>query len=266
MRLLYQTMENKSATSSADPARAGFSAWLKCVTGGILVDYEREKIAGILPGLIGYHITQIGHFDGGVLDSAGLIRNKIELHLEEDGLHGCDCGVLASAVSLPFAAHSIDVAVIPHVLEFTPDPGAVLNEVERVLTEDGRLIITGFNPWSLWGLWRLHPAMRNRPPWSGRFHGTARLRQWLDMIDFEMLEVERFLFRPPFRHTSRLRRWMLLEKLGKFWWPYFGAAYIILARKRRIPVTPVKMNWRKKKLFLSGASAGPATMAVAEKT
>lgn len=224
----------------------------------MLARFEREKIGRILPNLFGYHITQIGHYDGGMLGSACRIRNKIELHLDEDDSRGNGCGVLASGASLPFAARSIDVVVIPHVLEFTPDPGALLNEIERVLIEDGRLIIIGFNPWSLWGLWRLYPAWRNSPPWNGRFHGTAKLRRWLSMLDFELLEVDRFLFRPPCKHKSLLRWLSFLEKLGSFCWPFFGAAYIAVAQKRRIPVTPIKMNWRKK-IFLTGASAGPVT-------
>lgn len=241
------------------PARAGFSLWLKSETGSVLARYERERIGNILPGLFGYHITQIGHYDGGMLGSASRIRNKIELHLEEDDVRDKGCGVLASGACLPFAARSIDAVVIPHVLEFTPDPGALLEEIERVLIEDGRLIVIGFNPWSLWGLWRLYPAWRNRPPWNGRFHGTARLGRWLSMLDFELLEVDRFLFRPPCRHKNLLRRLLFLERLGKYCWPFFGAAYIMVAQKRRFPVTPVKMS-RRKKLFLSGASAGPATM------
>ena len=260
MRLLRQTMENKSATISTDPARAGFDLWLKSESGSILARCEREKIGRILPDLFGYHIAQIGHYDGGLLESASRIRNKIELHLDDDGLRDCNCGVLASVASLPFAAHSLDVVVIPHVLEFTPDPGAALNEIERVLIEDGHLIVTGFNPWSLWGLWRLNPVRHNRPPLNGRFHGTARLRHWLSVLNFELIEVERFLFPLPPVRKGLLSRLLYPEKPGKFRLPLFGAAYIIVAQKRRIPATPIKMNWRKK-IFLSGASAGPATMA-----
>ena len=251
-------MENISATTSTDPARAGFTEWLNSEAGSILARREREKIGRILSGLFGYHITQIGHYDAGLLDSAGRIRNKIELHLDDDGLQDCECGVLSSVASLPFAAHSIDVVVIPHVLEYTSDPGAALKEIERVLIEDGRLIVTGFNPWSLWGLWRLIPERHNRPPWNGCFHGTARLKHWLSMLDFELLEVERFSIRPPRTGKGLLSRLLFLEKPGKFWLPLFGAAYIIVAQKRRIPATPIKMNWRKK-IFLPGASAGPAT-------
>ena len=252
-------MKNTTATPPA-AARAGFDRWLKSAPGSLLARYEREKIGRILPGLFGYHIAQVGQYDGGALDAACRIGNKIRLHLDEDGLRDCGCDVSASSASLPFAAHSIDVVVIPHVLEFTPDPDALLKEVERVLVEDGRLVVAGFNPWSLWGLRRLCPGRRNRPPWNGRFHDTIRLRHWLSRFDFELLEVDRFLFRPPCKHENLLQRLLFLEKLGQSCWPFFGAAYLVLAQKRRVPVTPVKMNWREK-IFLSGAPAGPATMA-----
>ena len=253
---------NIPSTPSAGPVRAGFSAWLNGASGSVLAAYEREKLDRILPGLFGYHIAQIGRFDGVSLDSAGRIRNKIRLRLDADGLPGASCALSAGAASLPFAAHSIDVVVMPHVLEYVSDPGAVLKETERVLIEDGRLIVTGFSPWSLWGLWRLNPVCRNRPPWNGRFHSVARLRHWLSMLGFEVLEVDRFLFRPPCSRRL-LRRLSFLEKLGESCWPFLGAAYVVVAQKRRAPVSPIKMNWRKR-IFLSGASAGPATMAEAD--
>ena len=253
-------MGNSSAATSTDPARAGFDLWLKSETGSILARCEREKIGRILAGLFGYHIAQIGHYDGELLESASRIRNKIELHLDDDGVKDCGCGVLAGAASLPFAAHSIDVVVVPHVLEFTPDPGAVLNEIERVLIEDGHLIVAGFNPWSLWGLWRLNPIRPGRLPLNGRFHGIARLRHWLSVLNFELIEVERFLFPLPPARKGLLSRLLFPQKPGKFRLPVFGAAYIMVAQKRRIPATPIKMS-RRKKIFLSGASAGPATMA-----
>lgn len=260
---LRQAMENISATLPATPARAGFCAWLKSETGTVLAGYEREKLHGILPGLFGYHIAQIGQCDGVALDSARRIRNKIELRLDDDGLDNNRCALLGSAAALPFAAHSIDVVVLPHVLEYVSDPGAVLKEIERVLIEDGSLIVTGFSPWSLWGLWCLNPVWRNRPPWDGRFHSTIRLRHWLSALGFEVLEVDRFLFRPPCRRRSLLRRLLFLEKLGKSCWPLLGAAYVVVARKRRAPLSPIKMNWRER-ILLSGASAGPATMAGAD--
>ena len=54
--------------------------------------------------------------------------------------------------ALPFANHSLDLVVLPHALELARDPHLTLREVERVLVPEGRVVIIGFNPASLWGL------------------------------------------------------------------------------------------------------------------
>jgi ubiquinone/menaquinone biosynthesis C-methylase UbiE len=56
------------------------------------------------------------------------------------------------SVALPFAANSLDLVVLPHTLELSLDPHATLREVERVLVPEGRVVISGLNPASLWGL------------------------------------------------------------------------------------------------------------------
>ena len=55
----------------------------------------------------------------------------------------------AKCHELPIATQSIDLVLLPHVLEFAEEPHAVLREVDRVMMPEGRLVIVGFNPWSL---------------------------------------------------------------------------------------------------------------------
>ena len=38
---------------------------------------------------------------------------------------------------LPFESQSIDLVVLPHVLEFSDNPHQVLREVERILRPEG---------------------------------------------------------------------------------------------------------------------------------
>jgi SAM-dependent methyltransferase len=65
---------------------------------------------------------------------------------------------------LPFADQSLDLVVLPHTLERAEDPHRSLAEVERVLRPEGRVVIVGLNPVSLWGLrqrgggWRAGPG------------------------------------------------------------------------------------------------------------
>ena len=53
--------------------------------------------------------------------------------------------------ALPFPDNSLDLVVLPHTLELTSHPHAALREVERVLVPEGRVVICGLNPLSLWG-------------------------------------------------------------------------------------------------------------------
>ena len=256
-------MENTSLTSVNTPSRAGFSAWIRDAGGAGLAGCERERLAQLLPGLFGYYALQIGYHSEGMLDSARRIRSKFELRLDADGVHDSRCAALGSAAALPFALHSIDVVVLPHVLEYAAQPDAVLAEIERVLIEDGRLIIAGFNPWSLWGLPRLYPPARKRPPWDGRFHSATDISCRLAALGFEVVATERFWFRLPCQGRPRWRRLLLLERQGAWRRPFCGAAWIMVAQKRRAPVTPAKLKWHKKLLW-SGAPAGTATMAAPE--
>ena len=116
--------------------------------------------------------------------------------------------------ALPFANQSLDLIVLPHTLEMTRDPHQALREVERVLMPEGRVVIVGFNPTSLWGLrQRLGHVRRGlglgrgKPlflPSEGEFIGYWRLRDWLRLLSFE---VERGRFGATGRRSSRNAGW-----------------------------------------------------------
>ena len=86
----------------------------------------------------------------------------------------------------------IDAVLLPHTLEYAHSPHNVLREADRILSDRGRLFVLGFNPWGGWIL-RQRLGFRNRafPP-AGRFYGAGRLCDWLQLLDFEVMEVRRF--------------------------------------------------------------------------
>ena len=75
----------------------------------------------------------------------------------------------ATSTRLPFDASSLDLVVLPHALELARDPHLALREVERVLVPEGRVVIVGFNPASLWGA---APAARALAPAPGAARGA----------------------------------------------------------------------------------------------
>jgi SAM-dependent methyltransferase len=242
----------------APTARQQLRQWFSEPLGTSLLEMEKSQVSKILSNLFGYHIVQLG-----CLSETGLLENsrishKVVMQLAEDGENACRAGLICAGDSLALATDSVDVLVVPHVLEFTLNPHKLLREVERVLIGEGYLVLMGFNPWSLWGMWRLFQAWRDIPPWNGHFYGLFRIRDWLTLLDFEIQQVQRFYFRPPFRKDKLMNRLLFLEQLGKYCWPIFGGVYLIVAKKRVVPLTPIKMRWRDQRKMITSGLAEPS--------
>ncbi len=161
---------------------------------------------------------------------------SLSLPFDADAALHCDFD------ALPFPNQSLDLVVLPHALELSRDPHLTLREVERVLVPEGRVMILGFNPASMWGLRqrlgraRAAVGLGGRSslflPRAGEFLGYWRLRDWLRLLSFEV-EGGRFgCFRPPYASARWLERSAWIEAVGERWWPVFGAVYFLVAVKR----------------------------------
>jgi SAM-dependent methyltransferase len=173
--------------------------------------------------------------------------------------------------ALPFAAGTLDLVILPHALELARDPHLTLREVERVLVPEGRAIIVGFNPASLWGVRQRLGRLRRRLvpgssselflPHAGEFVGYRRLRDWLRLLSFEV-EAGRFgCYVPPVRSSRWLTRFGWMESAGEHWWPVFGALYYIVAVKR---VRGMRLVGLIRNDARSKAHAAPAPVAVTQ--
>jgi len=160
------------------------------------------------------------------------------------------------STALPFKCYSVDTLLLVHELEFSNDPHQVLREAERILVSDGTLILCHINPWSLWGLKRLF-SWQDTPPWQGSFFGQTRIKDWLALLNFEVIASERLLFSPPIQSSSWFKRFSFMERWGKRLWPLFSGVTLLVATKRTIPLTPVKQFWQRKQVFSSKLVQSP---------
>ena len=150
------------------------------------------------------------------------------------GPAGPNLAVVHDFAELPFASQSLDLVVLPHVLEFAEEPHQVLREVERVLIPEGQVIVCGFNPASLWGARQVTGRLTGSHflPLDGEFIGLPRIKDWLKLLGFEVNRGHFGCYAPPFTTEKWLHRFAFMEKAGNRWWPYFGAVYILQAVKR----------------------------------
>jgi SAM-dependent methyltransferase len=228
----------------------GLAQWLQAPAGRYLLDWEQRHVDEAVADLFGFHALQLG-----LPELDALRANRMPHRWVATEHPGAAASPAADPVSpravvalhcnfdaLPFESHSLDLVVLPHALETTRDPHRALSEVERVLVPEGRVIVVGFNPASLWGLrqrlGRLHRRVRPRMsedlflPSEGEFLGYRRLRDWLRLLSFEV-EAGRFgCYRPPVRSEKWLTRLDWMDATGDRWWPVFGAVYFLVAVKR----------------------------------
>ncbi len=234
------------------------------------MEWERAQFAMAVANLFGYNALQLGLPELDTLASNRMPHRWLALPEEllsqapqADGDAGelpvsssLRVALVTDAAALPFPPASLDLVVLPHTLELSADPHHVLREVERVLVPEGRVVVSGFNPNSLWGLRQSRARVAGRLglkvfgwsdlylPEAGEFIGPWRLRDWMRLLSFE-LESERFgCYRPSVVSEKWLARNAWMDKAGARWWPIFGSVYFLVAVKRVRGVRLLGPAWR----------------------
>jgi SAM-dependent methyltransferase len=216
-----------------------FEEWLQTPQGRYLLDWEQDGLDRLVADLFGYHAVQLG-LPGFELLRANRMPRRINC-----GPQGRD--LRCSEYELPFATGSLDLVLLPHVLEFSAHPHRVLREVERVLVPEGSVVISGFNPLSLWGLRRLLARRGAEAPWSGHYRSAMRIRDWLNLLGFEIQESRFGCYAPPLRTPQWLERWGCIDRAGSRWWPVLGAGYLLHGVKRVQGMRLITPHWRGRK-------------------
>ena len=213
--------------------------WLQTPQGRYLLDWEQDGLDRLVADIFGYHAVQLG------LSGFDLLRANRMPRRIDCGPQGRD--LRCSEYELPFATGSLDLVLLPHVLEFSAHPHRVLREVERVLVPEGSVVISGFNPLSLWGLRRLIARRGAEAPWSGHYRSAMRIRDWLNLLGFEIQESRFGCYAPPLRTPQWLERWGCLDRAGSRWWPVLGAGYLLHGVKRVQGMRLITPHWRGRK-------------------
>lgn len=224
--------------------------WFATDSGQLLLNTEKQGFERLTRQLFGFHLLQLG-----LLDRAAPMMADTQVRLQtlvDDGVpHNADSCLAGQHHSLPVMTDSIDAVLLPHTLDFSQDPQKVLIEVERILVPEGRLILSGFNPFSLWGIVKTLTLKRPSTPMQGHFVSYTRLHDWLSLLGFDVEMTEVMVFRPPLSGQRIMEKLEFMEKLGSRVWPRFGAVYMIRAVKRVSKLTPVEPVWKRRPRLLS---------------
>ena len=235
--------------------------WLQSPLGKALLQQEARVIEEALDGAFGEHCLQLGLWG----DRRTFLRFTRTQHssliaamsyAEYDATGVDKPSAIGEMHRLPIDSDSIDAVLLPHTLDYSDRPHAVLREVDRVLRRDGRVIILGFKPGGLWGLRRLIPGA-GMPPGADYLISDRRLKDWLQLLDMRIQGASRYFFRWPLPRNAvgGADKW---ERRGQVWWPELAACYMLSAQKRVSTMTPVRPLWRRKPKVVAGL-AEPST-------
>ena len=239
--------------------------WLETPPGRYLLAWEQAQLDRNVADVFGFHALQLGMTEleglranrmphrwvaldaNGVEAPGPVVEGDPAAEVPADVAADVSAGRVAVVLrcdfdALPFDSQSLDLVVLPHTLELARDPHLALGEVERVLRPEGRVVILGFNPTSLWGLrqrlgrlLRYIGFSRQKPlflPSAGEFLGYWRLRDWLRLLSFEVQGGRFGCYRPPLKTDAWLARYAWTERIGERWWPVLGSVYLLVAVKR----------------------------------
>ncbi len=218
--------------------------------------WEAAEIAPVVADLFGYYALQLGLTELDALAANRMPhRYRVDRTAASQGERPVDL-LVSNFGELPFDTQSVDLVVLAHQLEFSADPHQLLREVDRILRPEGRLVVFGFNPLSLWGL-RQMARLRSADafvPIDAAMLGVPRVRDWLKLLSFEIDESRYGCYAPPCRTLRWLERSRMLEAAGDRWWPICGAVYLLSAVKRVQGMRLVGPAWRRR----SASKAAPA--------
>lgn len=227
------------------------ATWLQSPLGQALLQQESRLIEEALSGVFGEFCLQLGRWG----EPRGLLRfARTQRSFCVSDIQGPLVDSLPSVIGrpyrLPLASESVDAVLLPHTLEFSSRPHAILREVHRVLRADGHLLFLGFKPGGLWGLRRLIPGAA-MPPGIDSLISDRKLCDWLKLLDLHILGTTSYFFRWPLapRRVSESQTW---ERRGRSWWPELAACYMLSAQKRVVPLTTVRNLWRAKPKVVGG--------------
>lgn len=157
---------------------------------------------------------------------------------------------------LPLPEHSMDLVYLAHSLEFSNNPHDMLREVYRVLKPEGYLIISSFNPISLWGGLSLLFKYSSAAPWSGKFISKIKLNDWLNLLGFNIIKQKNYCYNLPINTAKYIDYTKFVDWIAYKLQIPCSNSFLTIATKKNIPITPIKLKFDDKQNIKERAFSG----------
>jgi len=233
------------------------TAWLSTPLGRRCLANEQRVIRNAFERVFGEQLLQIGTWGGRDTFLRYARTQRVSIAGWPDSESSAD--FICQADRLAVATDSVDAVLLPHTLERTATPHALLRESDRILRADGHLIVLSFAPSGPWGLKHLL-SRGGYPAGHRRMIREGRLRDWLELLGLEVGPPVPYCHTLPFEGIRRLAT-VPHERWARRWLPMLAGGYMLLAQKRVVRLTPVRPGWKRPRLRAVGGLVEPSTRA-----
>ncbi len=204
-----------------------------------LFDRELAALTPILAGVYGTAgLFLRAHAAAPSAPSAPLLATVLDLAL--DGARTLRGGLVCAPWELPLASESCKLIVVQHLFERVDDPAACAGEIARVLAPEGVLLTLGFNPISLWRPWLAGAARRSHLPL--RFRSAQRCAADMGGQGIDILQTRYFGALSPWSSAEPTTPDDAAGGSGAPALARFRGSWLLLARKRRSALTPLRLR------------------------
>lgn len=231
-------------------SRPNYPEHWQALSQGNNVRVELElALSPIMERIFGYYLVKLGNLSSEMQVASSPIKQQFNLSQTLiESSH-----VQSKSSRLPLKNNCVDAFLLVAELDFAQDPHQIIREINRAITSNGHVVIAGFNPFSLAGIMKYLPINRKNMLHDGRFFTAARIKDWLQLLDFEIIQQEQVVYSGLFMRT-RLNQSSTVQKWCKRYLPWFSSMYVIVARKREVPLSPIKPRWKLQPKFSSSAA------------
>ena len=249
---------HKKTKSSLSERLGNLRRWLETDSGKLLTGCEKSLLGQELDTVFGFYAGQYSASWQADLMGASPIRRQFILSSDRlaDPVRS---QVVADPHYWPVSPGSLDLVLLQHTLEVADSPHRLLSEAANTIIPDGKLVIIGFNPFSLINVARYCVPGQRCLLRDVHFLSPARLKDWLALLNFC---VEKIVYGGYVHSMKRflpgLSGDLIEQRLEQSQLP-LGGFYMMIATRQTMGLTPLRSKWSDVRSRFVGQPLAPSS-------